>query len=140
MKKISWVFLTGFLSFALLMMPACTTAQAMVVLGTWLVNFSFPDWGLNWIDTFIFSGNDSGGSVTGLTLLNKTPQQTGTWTRTGDYSIGMHFEFDWYGFHEVVDLTGNSSESNPDSINGTGTWMEDAVTDRVTFIATRQNF
>lgn len=123
----------------LLMLPGCKTAETWSPLGSWTLNIATPDWGRSWTNTLSFTGNEDGGSVTGLTADDLSGPQTGTWTKTADYAITMNFSFVLFGiWTETVLMTGSSSEANPNSMSGTGTWTEvGSSTSSIVWSATR---
>jgi hypothetical protein len=137
MKKVLLIVLVGFVFMGLVFMPGCKSAASWNPLGTWNVNLIITSWGHNWYDVFTFTGNDSGGAVSGLTPADMAAAQTGTWTKTGDYSISMNFDWMWGSLQEVVTLSGSSSEASPNSMSGSGTWTEVAITAATTISATR---
>ena len=137
MKRYLAILLVGFLFLGLVSMHSCKTAETWSPLGLWTINFLIPSWSHDWTDTVTFSGNDDGGSVYGLTCATMCAPQTGTWTKTGDYSITMTFDFYWGSLHEVINLTGTSSEANPNAMTGAGSWTENTGTANMTFSASR---
>lgn len=117
---------TAFILFFMIMIfvSACKTTEVFVwdPTGVWSVNINYLDYGTSYIETFTLTGSDSSGIVTGYTVYGVLSPQTGTYTKTGNYSITIDFDFWGYGDHLIFDFTGTSSESNPNLISGSGEW------------------
>jgi hypothetical protein len=107
--------------------------------GSWLFTISYQWESLTYSETLILTGTDANGTVTGYTIFNVNPPQNGTYTKTGDYSLTIHFDFiDIYSYHILTDFLGTSSEADPNSMSGTGTWyLDGSLYDNITFIATK---
>jgi hypothetical protein len=90
--------------------------------GIW--NFTVTGiWGETWLELLTFGGSDAGGTVSGWSHLN-TYHTAGTWTRTG-FLMTVTFDYLYASSNlEVVTLTCRSSEVNPNTLTGTGTWLE----------------
>lgn len=139
MKRYFTILLTCLVLVGLFFMQGCSSSDAVTwnPLGIWNVNLIIPNWSHDWNDNFTFSGSETGGTVFGLTCATMCAQQTGNWSKTGDYSISMSFNFNWGSLSEIVNLSGTSSEANPNMITGSGTWNENGTTANMTFTATK---
>jgi hypothetical protein len=72
--------------------------------GIW--NFTVTGiWGETWLELLTFGGSDAGGTVSG-------------WSHLNTYYLYASSNL------EVVTLTCRSSEVNPNTLTGTGTWLE----------------
>lgn len=92
--------------------------------GTWNITFTHSCivWEFN--ETLTFTGNEAGGSVSGYTYDGYVGPQTGTWTKTGDYSLSFMFQFDAGDFVTITaEMT--ATDIDPNSMTGTGVTQED---------------
>lgn len=120
MKK-SILFVSA-IFFLILFFSGCKTTEFVWnPVGIWSFIIT-GDWGETWTETMNLAGSDTGGTVSGWTYFN--PDMTpGTWTRAG-YTATIINDFSSDSWHDIVTLIGNSTEANPNSMSGTGTWME----------------
>jgi len=102
--------------------PSCKTAEFVWnPVGVWSVTI-VGDWGETWTETLTFTGSETSGMVSGWEYLNPalTP---GTWTKTG-FSITMNLNFNNGAYTNNLTFNGTSSEASPNSMSGTGSWVE----------------
>jgi hypothetical protein len=123
----------------LVLISGCKTTFVWDPSGSWLFTITYHNLANTYSETFTLSGNEASGAVSGYTILNVNPPQTGIYTKSGDYAITIHFDFiDIYSYHIITDFTGTSSEASPNSMSGTGTWFLDgALYDNMTFTAVK---
>lgn len=139
MKK--WLLTLVLISALFLFYPSCKTTEAFVwnPVGNWIFQFSAPGSYGNWTENLNLTGSESGGAVNGWQKYNPagTP---GTWTKTGNFTISMTVDFINIIVHDVVEVTGSSSEANPNFMTGSGTWTATFITtsvDTLTYTATK---
>lgn len=125
--------------FFLVLISGCKATVVWDPSGTWLFTINYQVDPLTYSETFTLTGSDANGTVSGYTIYNVNPPQTGTYNKTGDYSISIHFDFiDIYSYRIITDFQGTSSEDNLNFMTGTGTWYLDGpLYDNMTFTATK---
>jgi hypothetical protein len=106
----------------LALIAGCKSAFVWDPTGVWTVNITYVAYGLSYGENFSFTGTDTSGTVTGYTVYGALSPQTGTYTKSGDYTITIHYDFWGYGDHLIFDFSGTSTEASPNTMSGTGTW------------------
>lgn len=122
-----WLFFSVII-ISLVITPSCRSAWVWNPVGSWELMIVHSGWG-DITETIELTGDDSGGTLTGWERGNQQ-STTGTWIKTGDFSIEINIDY-WVapnntGAQHTVKLTGNSSESSPNSMSGDGTWQYQA--------------
>jgi hypothetical protein len=127
MKKSLFVSLVSVMVLFLLLNSNCSTAGFVWdPTGLWEFTITFDRDNYTFSEQLTFSGSDSSGQVSGFTFEGATGPETGTYTKTGDYSLLVHFEFDAdFGDHVIINMNLTSSEASPNTMSGTGTDQED---------------
>ncbi len=125
MKKALLISLFSAIILSLLLISSCKTAETFVwnPTGTWVLNLDYN--GNTCEETVTLSGSDSTGSVTGFEYCNWSPPQTGTFAKTGDYSITIFITWlaSW-GETIIITLNLNSTEASPNTVTGSGSSQE----------------
>lgn len=116
-KTILWLAVIMML---VMFFAGCKTADFVWnPLGNWTWTIT-GDWGMTWTETLTFTGSETGGSVIGWEYCSSGVP--GTWTKTGDHTLGVTFDFWYTNDRDHLEFTGSSSEANPNSMTGTGLW------------------
>jgi hypothetical protein len=101
---------------------SCKTADFVWnPVGMWSMTVT-GDWGEVWTETLTFTGNETAGVFNGWTNYNPsiTP---GTWTKAG-FTLTINLDCNNGHWRNVLTFTGTSSEAGPNSMTGTGNWLE----------------
>jgi hypothetical protein len=92
----------------------------------WTLNLDYYTGGAYCTETITLSGNAESGTVTGINYCGWMPNETGTYTKTADFSAAIHSEFpSSWGEYVKLDWVINSSEAEPNTVTGTGSSQQD---------------
>ncbi len=127
MKKIS-VILFSLMLIVAISSQSCKKSFVWDPTGLWTVTFNFTAYSYVFNEQMTFANSESGGSVSGFTFDGAAPPQTGTWTKTGDFSLTVIISFNTWGEDVNINMTMSSSEASPNAMNGSGIDHEDADT------------
>ena len=84
-----------------------------------------------------FSGSCDGGTIANWAGDDYNPQ-TGTWTKTADYTVDVRIDFiSHYGSHVILTIIFTSSEDSPNTMVGNAHFVEDSYVEDFTFQASK---
>lgn len=123
MKAKLLVSLAVLIAMVMLFQPACKSEEGceFSILGTWSISITIPDWFGTISETWVFSGSETGGTITGYAYY---PGQTGSYTVTACSVVQLMFNYhDSYWGNTNITFNGTLTSAN--MMNGTGTWTDD---------------